>query len=92
MSQLTLYESLAYICYRDSLSFPQFKTLCEWLGVYKYILPDNRVLIEGAFHLPIQKTSSAIYKQYLFLIILENNYSESEQINICRYIKCHSHS
>ena len=91
MFDLTLYESLAIVCYRDSLSHPQFKVLAEWLGVYKYILPDNRLLIEGALSLPIQNTSSAIFKQYLFTIILETNYSESEQTNICRYIKCHSH-
>lgn len=91
MTGLSLYESLGVLAYRDSLSFPQFKTLSEWLGVYKYVLPDDRILIEGAFCLPIQKTSTAIFKQYLFLIILENCYTESEQTNICRYIKCHSH-
>ena len=88
-SYLTLYESLGVITWRDSLSFSQFKPLCEWLGVYKYILPAERILIEGALCLPIQKTSLSIFKQYLFTVILESNYTEAEQINICRYIKCH---
>lgn len=87
---LTLYESLAVLTHKHSLSQTQHKILSEWLGVYKYILPSERTLIEGALCLPIQKTSSAVFKQYLFIVILETNYSESEQINICRYIKCHS--
>ena len=88
---LSIYESLAVLTFKQSLPQSQHKLLSEWLGCYKYILPADRILIEGALELPIQKTSSAVFKQYLFTVILETNYTEAEQINICRYIKCHSH-
>ena len=87
---LTLRESIAVLTYKQSIQFPTFRTLSEWLGCYQYILPDHRILIESALTLQVQNSSSSIFNQYLFCIILENHYTESEQTNICRYIKCHS--
>ena len=87
---LTLRESIAVLTYKQSVPFSNFRTLSEWLGCYQYILPDHRILIESALTLQVQNSASSIFNQYLFCIILENHYTESEQTNICRYIKCHS--
>ena len=90
MAGLTLRESLAVIAYRDSLTFPQYRLLSEWLGCYQYILPISQEMAPSMLSLsPAKPEISSTLQLYYYQILLSKCYTLREQSNIIRYILCY---
>lgn len=87
---LTLSESLGVLAYKYPFSLPGFNQLADWLGCNNYILPSQRELAASVFYISKPQSASDLFKHYLFTTLLETKFTVTEQINICRYIKCHS--
>lgn len=86
---LTVRESLAILSYKQSLSFPTYRALAEFLDCYQYILPADRTLNHSALSVsPSPLSAHKVYCLYQFTILLENHYTSAEQSNIIRYILC----
>lgn len=86
---LTPHEALGVLTYKLSLSFPQYRILCEWLDCYEYIPPLIRILNESALYIPpLNTSSSSFYSLWSFIVILENCYTSQEQSHIIREIQC----
>ena len=85
---LTLHESLVVLSYIQP-RLP-YKLLAEWLGVYKYIIPNDRSLRESALYIPPRNNlHESCLNLWSLLQILENNCTDQEQSNIIRYIQCY---
>lgn len=87
---LTLEEYLGILVYRDSLTYPQYRILAEWLGVYKFIKPSEQVLRESSFSIRTrQRKPGYTLALYHFQLLLQNHYTDTEQSNIIRHILCY---
>lgn len=61
--------------------------ITKWLGIHRYILPDNRKISPAIWDIPIMKprTSTGCYKMGLIAWIAEVQYSEKQQIEAIKF-------
>ncbi len=76
------------LAHRVGAKFSQYKSLCEWLDCYQYILPSERILdwdliFQCATH---ARTSSDSFKFYLLQTTAESTLSKIEQVKLCQLI------
>lgn len=92
---LTIREAIAIALYKIRYTnrydmYRNFNKLSTWLDTYKWIPTSEQTLIEGALHIPPYDKEDLL-NQYQFCNLLSNYFTEQEQINICRHIKCYPH-
>ena len=69
-----------------NLSQHKFKLLCEWLGCYVYIPPDNRAIYYPLTRVKQISTASDAYSMYLWLSCIECSLNLYDQHLLCQLI------
>lgn len=89
-----LLATCAAACIKCELNLDDFRIWTEWLGVYRYIVPDDRVLsfdmcaflTKGAANTEGNKRARIVFKAWLLADIMETCLTEEQQRKTISYL------
>ena len=87
---LTLDSELRVRLVSRKLPFHTYKLLAEWLGVYTYILPQNRIFIEKLRTTSYFSSPSDLFKLCLWIDQIYSTLNEVDQESLCKLISASS--